>query len=177
MAVSPVCRDPPHFLVDLCHYANAAGGRRGGTRQCYRAPPHMAAAQPPMVAYRSVSRTGQFVAAGVAAHAGVFFSGVRAFRTRSFAPAPTGWNSPMTEPRFPKIRLILVGDELLSGRREDKHMAHLIGLLAERGLQLGGVEIVSDEQDEIAAVLERSFATRDIVFCCGGIGSTPDDRT
>ncbi len=83
----------------------------------------------------------------------------------------------MTEPRFPKIRLILVGDELLSGRREDKHMAHLIGLLAERGLQLGGVEIVSDEQDEIAAVLERSFATRDIVFCCGGIGSTPDDRT
>lgn len=82
----------------------------------------------------------------------------------------------MNQP-LPKIRLILVGDEILSGRRQDKHMAHLIKLLAERGLQLGGVEIVSDDQDEIAAVLRRSFATPDIVFCCGGIGATPDDRT
>ncbi len=78
---------------------------------------------------------------------------------------------------FPKIRLILIGDEILSGRRQDKHMAHLIKLLSERGMQLGGVEIVSDTQDEIAEVLRRSFATRDVVFCCGGIGATPDDRT
>lgn len=78
---------------------------------------------------------------------------------------------------LPKIRLILIGDEILSGRRQDKHMAQLIQLLAERGMQLNGVEIVSDAQDEIAAVLERSFATGDIVFCCGGIGATPDDRT
>ena len=83
----------------------------------------------------------------------------------------------MTNQALPKIRLILIGDELLSGRRQDKHMAHLIQLLAERGMQLGGAEIVSDEQDEIAAVLERSFATKDIVLCCGGIGATPDDRT
>ncbi|HLU00361.1 MAG TPA: molybdopterin-binding protein [Burkholderiaceae bacterium] len=78
---------------------------------------------------------------------------------------------------MPKIRLILVGDEILSGRRQDKHMAHLIQLLAERGMQLGGVEIVSDAQEDIVAVLKRSFATQDIVFCCGGIGATPDDRT
>jgi Predicted nucleotide-utilizing enzyme related to molybdopterin-biosynthesis enzyme MoeA len=78
---------------------------------------------------------------------------------------------------LPKIRLILVGDELLSGRRQDKHMAHLIQLLGERGLQLGGVEIVSDAQSEIVQVLVRSFATPDVVFCCGGIGATPDDRT
>lgn len=78
---------------------------------------------------------------------------------------------------LPKIRLVLVGDEILSGRRQDKHMPHLIQLLAERGLQLNGVEIVSDAQDEIAAVLKRSFGTEDIVFCCGGIGATPDDRT
>lgn len=82
----------------------------------------------------------------------------------------------MTTPS-PKIRLILIGDELLSGRRQDKHMAHLIQLLAERGMQLGGVEIVSDEQAEIVQVLKRSFATPGIVFCCGGIGATPDDRT
>lgn len=78
---------------------------------------------------------------------------------------------------LPKIRLILIGDEILSGRRQDKHMAHLIQLLAERGMRLNGVQIVSDAQDEIAAVLERSFATGDVVFCCGGIGATPDDRT
>lgn len=82
----------------------------------------------------------------------------------------------MTHP-LPRIRLILIGDEILSGRRQDKHMPHLIQLLAERGMQLNGVEIVSDGQDDIAAVLQRSFATGDIVFCCGGIGATPDDRT
>lgn len=80
-------------------------------------------------------------------------------------------------PELPRIRLILIGDELLSGRRQDKHMAHLIQLLSERGLQLSAAEVVSDAQDDIAAVLRRSFATPDIVFCCGGIGATPDDRT
>lgn len=80
-------------------------------------------------------------------------------------------------PDLPKIRLILIGDEILSGRRQDKHMPQLIKLLGERGMQLSGVEIVSDAQDDIAQVLRRSFATPDIVFCCGGIGATPDDRT
>lgn len=56
-------------------------------------------------------------------------------------------------------------------------MPKLIQLLAERGMQLSGVEIIPDGQDEIAAVLQRSFATGDIVFSCGGIGATPDDRT
>lgn len=78
---------------------------------------------------------------------------------------------------LPKIRLILIGDEILSGRRQDKHMPQLIKLLAQRGMQLNAVEIVSDSQDEITAVLKRSFTTGDIVFCCGGIGATPDDRT
>jgi len=78
---------------------------------------------------------------------------------------------------LPKIRLILIGDEILSGRRQDKHMPQLIKLLAQRKMQLNAVEIVSDSQDEITAVLKRSFATGDIVFCCGGIGATPDDRT
>src|SRR5690606_13962146 len=77
----------------------------------------------------------------------------------------------------PKVRLILIGDEILSGRRQDKHMPQLIHYLAERGMQLHAVEIVSDAQDDIAAVLQGSFATGDIVFCCGGIGATPDDRT
>ncbi|NYT65184.1 competence/damage-inducible protein A [Alcaligenaceae bacterium] len=77
----------------------------------------------------------------------------------------------------PKVRLIIIGDEILSGRRQDKHFSKLIELLGQRGMQLSGAEIVSDELDDIVAVLKRSFSTQDIVFCCGGIGATPDDRT
>lgn len=76
-----------------------------------------------------------------------------------------------------KIRLIIVGDEILSGRRQDKHLSKLIALLGARGMSLQGAEIVSDQRDDIAQVLKRSFATPDIVFCCGGIGATPDDQT
>lgn len=80
-------------------------------------------------------------------------------------------------PLPPKVRLIAIGDEILSGRRQDKHFSKLIELLAERGMQLSAAEFISDDQDEIAACLVRSFATEDIVFSCGGIGATPDDRT
>lgn len=84
----------------------------------------------------------------------------------------------MTSSGVPRqIRLIVIGDEILSGRRQDKHMPKLIELLAQRGLQLARAEFISDEQDDIAATLEQSFATDDIVFLCGGIGATPDDRT
>jgi len=75
------------------------------------------------------------------------------------------------------IRLVIVGDEILSGRRQDKHMATLIDLLARRGLLLDGVDIVSDDERAIVRVLTRTLADGDIVFCCGGIGATPDDRT
>ena len=78
---------------------------------------------------------------------------------------------------IPKLRLIIIGDEILSGRRQDKHFSKLIELLSQRGMQLSGAEFVSDDRDVIAATLARSFATPDIVFCCGGIGATPDDQT
>jgi molybdopterin-biosynthesis enzyme MoeA-like protein len=77
----------------------------------------------------------------------------------------------------PRLRLIIIGDEILSGRRQDKHFSKLVELLSQRGLQLGGAEFISDERETIAATLVRSFATGDIVFCCGGIGATPDDQT
>ncbi|TFL13064.1 competence/damage-inducible protein A [Pusillimonas caeni] len=76
-----------------------------------------------------------------------------------------------------RIRLIIIGDEILSGRRQDKHMPKLIELLSQRGMQLAGAEFISDDRDGIAATLERSFAGGDVVFCCGGIGATPDDQT
>ena len=77
----------------------------------------------------------------------------------------------------PNIRLIIIGDEILSGRREDKHFARLVALLKERGLALHSAQIISDDPDHVETVLRQSFATDDIVFSCGGIGATPDDQT
>jgi molybdopterin-biosynthesis enzyme MoeA-like protein len=73
--------------------------------------------------------------------------------------------------------LIIVGDEILSGKRQDKHMSKVIELLAARGLPLAWCEYVGDDPQRITAVLQRSFASGDVVFSCGGIGATPDDHT
>jgi molybdopterin-biosynthesis enzyme MoeA-like protein len=73
--------------------------------------------------------------------------------------------------------LIIIGDEILSGRRSDKHLPKVIELLGERGLQLAWAEIVGDDPARITALLRRTFAGSDIVFSCGGIGATPDDHT
>ena len=73
--------------------------------------------------------------------------------------------------------LIIVGDEILSGRRSDKHLAKVIELLAARGLSLGWADYVGDEPARITATLERALASGDVVFSTGGIGATPDDHT
>lgn len=73
--------------------------------------------------------------------------------------------------------LIIVGDEILSGKREDKHLAKVIELLGERGLALSWARYVGDEPQRITAMLREAFASGDAVFCCGGIGATPDDHT
>jgi molybdopterin-biosynthesis enzyme MoeA-like protein len=75
------------------------------------------------------------------------------------------------------IGLIIIGDEILSGKRRDQHFPKVVELLAERGLQLAWAEFVGDDPARITATLRRSFATDDIVFSCGGIGATPDDHT
>lgn len=76
-----------------------------------------------------------------------------------------------------RIGLIVVGDEILSGRRQDKHFPKVIELLAARGLQLDWVQILSDDREVLTTALRRSFASGDIVLSCGGIGATPDDHT
>src|SRR3954453_12683303 len=83
----------------------------------------------------------------------------------------------MTAPARPDIGLVIVGDEILSGKRADKHLPKLIELLNARGLQLGWAEYVGDQPERITATLQRAFASGDIVFSCGGIGATPDDHT
>ena len=73
--------------------------------------------------------------------------------------------------------LVIVGDEILSGKRADKHLPRLVELLSERGLQLAWAEYVGDNPERLTATLARAFATADVVFSCGGIGATPDDHT
>ena len=72
---------------------------------------------------------------------------------------------------------IIIGDEILRGKRQDKHFARLIELLAARGLRLDWADYVGDSPDRITATLRRTFAGADVVFSFGGIGATPDDHT
>ena len=73
--------------------------------------------------------------------------------------------------------LLLIGDELLSGKRQDKHFPHMREVLAARGLEAAWVHIVGDDRDRLTHTLEATFASDDIVFSFGGIGATPDDLT
>jgi len=75
------------------------------------------------------------------------------------------------------IGLIIIGDEILSGKRTDKHFPKVVELLNARGLQLSWAEYAGDDRARITSVLQRTFASDDIVFSCGGIGATPDDHT
>ena len=77
----------------------------------------------------------------------------------------------------PTFGLIIIGDEILSGKRADKHLPKVIELLKARGLQLDYADYVGDSPDRITATLKRAFASGDVVFSCGGIGATPDDHT
>src|SRR5438067_4459042 len=71
----------------------------------------------------------------------------------------------------------IIGDELLVGKGEDKHLAFLIGALARRGLRLGWAHYLGDEPERLTGAFRRSFASVDVVFSFGGIGATPDDHT
>lgn len=73
--------------------------------------------------------------------------------------------------------LIIIGDEILSGRRQDKHLPKVIELLGARGHALAWARYIGDERPRITAVLREALASGDIVFSCGGIGATPDDHT
>jgi len=72
---------------------------------------------------------------------------------------------------------LIIGDELLVGKRQDKHLPFVIEALAKRGLRLSWAHYLGDEPERITAALQRSFDTSDVVFSFGGIGATPDDHT
>jgi len=76
-----------------------------------------------------------------------------------------------------EIGLIIVGDEILSGRRKDKHFANVVALLSKRGLQLHWCRIMADDLAQLSRAYRSALQSGDIVFSCGGIGATPDDLT
>jgi len=76
-----------------------------------------------------------------------------------------------------RFGLIVVGDEILSGRRQDQHFTKVVQLLAARGLALSWAQVVGDDEALLVQTYQHSFASGDIVLSCGGIGATPDDRT
>jgi molybdopterin-biosynthesis enzyme MoeA-like protein len=72
---------------------------------------------------------------------------------------------------------IIIGDEILSGKRKDGHLGRTIEALAARGLELAWAQYLGDDPALIAATLRRTFEGGDTVFSFGGIGATPDDHT
>ncbi len=76
-----------------------------------------------------------------------------------------------------RIGIILVGDELLSGKRQDKHLPRMIELLGQRGLELHWCRVIGDDPGLITDTLRETLSGDDLVFSFGGIGATPDDRT
>ena len=83
----------------------------------------------------------------------------------------------MTVSSAPAFGLIIIGDEILSGRRADKHLPKVIELLQARGLSLAWATCVGDDRARITATLRDALQSGDAVFSCGGIGATPDDHT
>lgn len=76
-----------------------------------------------------------------------------------------------------KVGLILIGDELLSGLRQDKHLPKMREILKQRGISLSWVRIVGDDWSLLVQTLKETFKSEEIVFSFGGIGATPDDLT
>ena len=75
------------------------------------------------------------------------------------------------------IGLIIIGSELLTGKRRDSHFAHSIKILAERALALDWCRYIGDDAEAIPRELRLAMDGDGIVFCFGGIGATPDDHT
>ena len=81
----------------------------------------------------------------------------------------------MTESIKKEIHALIIGDEILSGKRKDKHLTHLIEALKKNNFQISRADYISDDTEEIKKTLEQKKGV--IVFCFGGIGATPDDCT
>lgn len=76
-----------------------------------------------------------------------------------------------------RFGLIVIGDEILNGRRRDRHFEAIGGMLRERGHQLVWFRLLPDDPAYLTEQLRLSMQEGIPVFSCGGIGATPDDHT
>ncbi len=83
----------------------------------------------------------------------------------------------MPPARNKQAALLLIGDELLSGRTQDKNLAHIAGVLEKKGIALAEARITADNHADIIAALNALRRRYDYVFTTGGIGPTHDDIT
>ena len=77
----------------------------------------------------------------------------------------------------PTAAMLVIGDEILSGRTRDANMHHLAGALTRTGVELREVRVVRDEAEAIVAAVRSLSVAHDVVFTSGGIGPTHDDIT
>jgi len=73
------------------------------------------------------------------------------------------------------IHTLIIGDEILSGKRKDKHLSILINKLNDKNLSLNGASYIGDNEVDIIKIIKEN--KNNILFSFGGIGATPDDKT
>jgi molybdenum cofactor synthesis domain-containing protein len=83
----------------------------------------------------------------------------------------------MASERIWTAALLVIGDEILSGRTQDKNSAQIAAWLNLQGIRLAEVRVVPDRMDRIAAAVNALRAENDYLFTTGGIGPTHDDIT
>ncbi len=83
----------------------------------------------------------------------------------------------MTQEKIWTAALVVIGDEILSGRTQDKNIAQIASWLNVQGIRLAEVRVVADDMDQIAEAVNILRARNDYLFTTGGIGPTHDDIT
>ena len=83
----------------------------------------------------------------------------------------------MSDQRIWTAALVVIGDEILSGRTQDKNIAQVAVWLNDQGIRLAEVRVVPDIQQRIAETVNALRGAHDYLFTTGGIGPTHDDIT
>ena len=83
----------------------------------------------------------------------------------------------MSEAKTVTAALVIIGNEILSGRTQDANLAYIAGALGEIGVRVMEVRVVPDVEDEIVDAVNTLRAKYDYLFTTGGIGPTHDDIT
>jgi molybdenum cofactor synthesis domain-containing protein len=84
---------------------------------------------------------------------------------------------PDSPPRTVSAAILVIGDEILSGRTKDKNIGHIAEYLTAIGIDLSEVRVVPDVEERIVMALNALRGAYDYVFTTGGIGPTHDDIT